>query len=90
MAKTRIALEPQEQHELNRRVRTSTVPVRDRQRAQIILLAAQGHTQQAIGAAVGLSRVSVNHWCRRFARQRLAGLMEASDEAASPRCRKRR
>ena len=47
MAKTRIALTEEEKRELNRRLRASTVSVRDRQRAQIILLAAEGHTQEA-------------------------------------------
>ncbi len=36
MAKTKIALEEEERRELNRRLRASTVSVRDRQRAQII------------------------------------------------------
>ncbi len=36
MTKTKIALEEEERPELNRRLRASTVSVRDRQRAQII------------------------------------------------------
>lgn len=77
MARTRIVLEPGEAKELNKRVRSSTVSVRDRQRAQIILLAAQGRTQESIGEAVGVTRVTVNHWCRRFVSERLAGLTDA-------------
>lgn len=77
MARTRIVLEPEETRELNKRLRARTVSVRDRQRAQIILLAAEGRTQAAIGEAVGVTRVTVNHWCRRFARERLAGLADA-------------
>ena len=42
MAKRKIVLEEEERRELNRRLRASTVSVRDRQRAQIILLAAEG------------------------------------------------
>ena len=57
MAKTGIALEPEEARELNKRLRASTVSVRDRQRAQIILLAADGHTQERIGETVGVTRV---------------------------------
>jgi len=84
MAKTRIELRVEEERELTRRVRANTVSVRDRQRAQIILLAAQGHTQEAVGAAVGVSRVTVNHWCRRFAGQRLAGLADMPGRGRKP------
>lgn len=77
MARDRIMLEPAELQELTKRTRSSTVSVRDRQRAQIILLAAQGHMQGAIGKTVGVTRVTVNHWCRRFIKSRLAGLSDA-------------
>ena len=78
MRRTLIVLEAEEERELQRRLRASTVAVRDRQRAQIILLAAEGQTQGVIGAVVGVTRVTVNHWCRRFARKRLGGLADAS------------
>lgn len=77
MTRDRIVLEPAEMQELQRRMRSSTVSVRDRQRVQIILLSAQGQTQEAIGKVVGVTRVTVNHWCRRFIRSRLAGLSDA-------------
>lgn len=84
MARERIVLEAEEKRELNRRVRASTVSVRDRQRAQIILLAAEGQTHNAIAAAVGVTRVTVSHWCRRFAEQRLAGLADAPGRGRKP------
>jgi transposase len=77
MGKTRIMLEPEEAEELKKRMRASTVSVRDRQRAQIVLLAAEGRAQEAIAATVGVTRVTVNRWCRRFAQERLAGLADA-------------
>lgn len=77
MVKDRIMLEPAEMQELMKRTRSGTVSVRDRQRAQIILLAAEGRTQEAIGETVGVTRVTVNHWCRRFVKSRLAGLLDA-------------
>jgi hypothetical protein len=46
MARQRIELRPEEAAELGRRVRATTVSVRDRRRAEIILLSAQGLTQQ--------------------------------------------
>ena len=55
MAKIRIVLEAEEKRELNKRLRDRTVSVRDRQRAQIILLAAAGHTHAAVGAAVDVT-----------------------------------
>ena len=48
MARQRIELALEEAEELGRRARATTVPVRDRQRAEIILLSVQGLTQQRI------------------------------------------
>jgi transposase len=84
MGRARIVLEPEETQELNKRMRASTVSMRDRQRAQIILLAAEGHAQEAIGGAVGVTRVTVNHWCRRFVKERLAGLADAPGRGRKP------
>ena len=53
MARQRIELAPEEADELSRRARATTVPVRDRQRAEIILLSAQGLTQQRIAEQLG-------------------------------------
>lgn len=84
MVSSRLTLEPEETQELNKRLRASTVSVRDRQRARIILLAAEGHTQVAIGETVGVTRLTVSHWCRRFASQRLAGLTDAPGRGRKP------
>lgn len=84
MGKARIVLEEQEKRELNRRMRADTVSVRDRRRAHIILLAASGLTQEQIAAEVGVTRVTVSHWCRRFAKQRLAGLADAPGRGRKP------
>lgn len=84
MAKIRIVLEAEEKRELNKRLRARTVSVRDRQRAQIILLAAAGHTQAAVGAAVDVTRVTVNHWCRRFDKKRLDWLTDAPGRGRKP------
>lgn len=77
MRRASIELLAQERGELTRRLKATTVAVRDRRRAQIILRAADGLTQEAIAKEVGVSRVTVNHWCRRFVEQRLAGLSDA-------------
>src|SRR5882724_552130 len=78
MARQRIELRLEEGAELNRRVRATTVSVRDRQRAEIILLSAQGLTQQRIAERMGISRLSVNRWVGRFALRRLAGLADVA------------
>jgi transposase len=79
-----IIPESAEIRELTKQVSSSTVVVRDRQRAHIILLAAQARTQESIGETVGVTRVTVNHWCRRFAKARLAGLSDAPGRGRKP------
>src|SRR6266853_100848 len=84
MARQRIALQPAEAGELRRRVRASTVSMRDRRRSEIILLSAAGMTQQQIAERMGISRLQVNRWVGRFARNRLAGLSDAPGRGRKP------
>jgi len=77
MARPRIELQPEEAEELRRRARASTASVRDRRRSEIVLLSAEGLTQQQIAARLGISRLQVNRWVGRFATDRLAGLRDA-------------
>lgn len=72
-----ITVKEAEGKELERRVKAKTVAVRERQRAQIVLLAVGGMKQGQIAAEVGVSRVTVNHWCRRFMTQGLDSLEDA-------------
>ena len=72
-----IAMKEAEGKELERRVKAKTVAVRERQRAQIVGLAVGGMKQGQIAAEVGVSRVTVNHWCRRFMTQGLDSLEDA-------------
>ena len=60
MARQKIELAAEEAEELSRRARATTVSVRDRRRAEIIVLSAQGLTQQRIAEQLGISRVAVN------------------------------
>jgi putative transposase len=46
------------------------------QRAQVVLLAAQGRQNLEIGASVGLSRINVGKWRRRFAQEGIQGLYD--------------
>src|SRR3989440_9021204 len=76
MAHQKIELAPQEAEELSRRARATTISVRDRRRAEIIVLSAQGLTQQHIAEQLGISRVAENRWVGRFALHRLDGLSD--------------
>lgn len=77
MARAITELSVEERLELNKRLKASTVSVRDRRRAQIILLSASGLSQAQVAKETGVTRVTVNHWCRRFVAKRLAGLADA-------------
>src|SRR6478736_5679302 len=74
VARQRIELAAEEAEELSRRARATTVSVRDRRRAEIILLSVQGLTQQRIAEQLGISRLAVNRWVGRFSLHRLDGL----------------
>ena len=84
MARQKIELAAEEAEELSRRVRATTVSVRDRRRAEIIVLSAQGLTQQRIAEQIGISRLSVNRWVGRFALHRLAGLTDRAGRGRKP------
>ncbi len=85
MARRRIELGAEEEAELQRRFRAATVSVRDRQRAEIVLLSAQGLTQGEVAAQAGVSRAAVNRWVGRFAGQRLQGLRDRPGRGRRPR-----
>jgi len=53
MVRGKITLDTAERHELQHRMRATTIAVRDRQRAEIILLRAKGLTQGQIAAGLG-------------------------------------
>ncbi len=84
MAHQKIELAPQEAEELSRRARATTVSVRDRRRAEIIVLSVQGLTQQRIAEQLGISRVAVNRWVGRFALHRLDGLTDRAGRGRKP------
>jgi len=84
MARRRIELQPEEAEELRRRARASTASVRDRRRSEIVLLSAEGLTQQQIAERLGISRLQVGRWVGRFATDRLAGLGDAPGRGRKP------
>src|SRR5712691_1100685 len=71
-----IVLEAAERRELERRAAARTAAQQAAYRAQIILRAADGQTDQRIAAELRLAERTVWEWRRRFARGRLAGLQD--------------
>src|SRR6266581_2471592 len=56
-----------------------------RQRARIVLLAADGVASRAIGRAVGCTTGTASKWRVRYAEKRLAGLDETGERGAEPK-----
>ena len=71
-----IDLTPDEEYELQRRTRRYTLPYYVVQRAQMILLAAQGWENKEIAEYLHTRREIVSLWRKRFHEERLAGLEE--------------
>jgi transposase len=69
-----ITLSKDERATLTKWARSRTAPARLVSRAKMILLAAKGLENRAIAEEVGVHRVTVATWRRRFAKQRLAGI----------------
>lgn len=76
----RIDLTEAERHELEARSRRRKIGRADAMRAEIVLGAAEGVSNIAIAERVGVTRLTVALWRRRFAEARLEGL---SDEPRS-------
>ncbi len=72
-----LVLSVDERVELERRVRAQTTAHRDRQRARVVLLAADGVPGIQIGPRVGLSTQSVCKWRCQFRDHGLDGLVDA-------------
>jgi transposase/DNA-binding CsgD family transcriptional regulator len=70
---------------LQSRVQARTVPVRDLERARIVLLAADGLPAAEIAARVGCSRPTVTLWRNRYEKDGLEGLGDAPRSGAPPK-----
>ena len=60
------------------------VSVRAAQRAKMILLAGEGHTQAQIAAQVGCIRQTVALWCERFVRRGVQGIVSDARRGGRP------
>lgn len=72
----RIELDEDERAELASRLRRRKVARADAMRAEIVLLAAAGTSNSVIAERLGITRVTVATWRKRFAAQRLGGLTD--------------
>ena len=71
-----IVLSKEERKILERRARKYTLPYFEVLRAKMILLAAQGRSNDEIGVSLDIGRDVVSLWRKRFFRERLPGLEE--------------
>ena len=82
---TAIILTTAERTELEGLVRSTKTEHRLRQRARIVLLAAEGMASRAIGRAVGCTTGTASKWRVRYAEKRFGGLDETGDRGAEPK-----
>ena len=82
---TVIILMAEERAELKGLARSTKAEHRLRQRARIVLLAADGVASRAIGRAVGCTTGTASKWRVRYAEKRLAGLDETGERGAEPK-----
>ena len=79
-----IVLTQDETNELTRLVRSKLTSVRLEQRASIVLLAADGFQNQDIAQMLGVGRVQVGRWRKRYAQHRLGGIEQDLPRGAPP------
>jgi transposase len=80
----KIKLCEEEKVELERRVRSVTTSKRDSLRAEIVLLRAEGKSQEEVVKEVGVSHVCVSKWTRRFIENGIEGLRDAPGRGRKP------
>ena len=80
----KIVLSQEERGELTKLSRSRLGSVRLVQRAQIVLLAADGMQNDDIAARLGIGRVQVSRWRGRYAQSRLAGIERDLPRGAPP------
>jgi hypothetical protein len=73
-----LSLSAQEEIELRRRAAKYTLPYFEVLRAKMVLLAAEGLSNDQIAARLDTRREAVSMWRKRFFEERLTGLEERS------------
>src|SRR5436309_12740605 len=80
----RLKAEPEVVEELRRRSRARTSMVRDRQRAEIILLRLEGVSVAEIAVRLETTAKRASMWFKRFETRWFAGLEEAAGRGSKP------
>lgn len=80
----KIDLNETDRKELEARAKSQTAQVRENLRARIILLKAEGRTQEYIREKLQVSRRTVMKWVNRFAEQGIGGLDDAPGRGRKP------
>lgn len=84
-----IDLSPQETRVLQAQARRYSAPYREVVRAKVVLMAAQGLSNEEIATRLDMPREVVSKWRKRFFQGRLAGLRDQARSgrpAAFPPC----
>ena len=71
---TAIKLSPEEERSLTRLTRSNTTSVRLSRRAQIVLMAAAGHSNREIAVELKIGRIQVGRWRERYVEGGLAAI----------------
>jgi len=79
-----VSLSQENRSTLQATVRVSTAAARDVFRARIVLLAAKGMRNDAIGATLGSRQATVSQWRSRFVAQGMAGLTDRPRQGHPP------
>ncbi|NWF83825.1 MAG: helix-turn-helix domain-containing protein, partial [Bryobacteraceae bacterium] len=79
-----LELSAGESAELQRRLRATTTSKRDRVRAEIVWLRAQGVKETEVASRLGISLPSVSKWSRRFAQSGMEGLRDQPGRGRKP------
>ena len=80
----RIQADTESVKELRRRARAATSTVRERERANIVLLRLEGKGVEAVAEQLGTAAKRVSLWCKRFEEQGLPGLEDKSGRGRRP------
>ena len=80
-----LSIDPQQRRTLETWVRAHNTPVNVATQASVVLLAAEGKSNNAIANQLGTTRVSVIEWRRRFAAEGLESLGKVRPGRGRPR-----
>ena len=79
-----IVLDPETRKALEQLTRSRSQPFRLTQRSQIVLLAAGGLDNEAIGTTLRITRQKAGRWRRRFAARGLDGILKEAPRSGRP------